>query len=98
MGRLRYDSTLEPILIDDVTLAHLKIVIGTKLRRQESFMMSWLPADESGDGRLTAWIHPSIPLVIAFDQPESVPVDPERVARMMASVNAHGELIVEMMQ
>ncbi|PJI52566.1 hypothetical protein CTI14_40370, partial [Methylobacterium radiotolerans] len=27
----------DPILIEDETLAHLKIVIATKLRRQESF-------------------------------------------------------------
>lgn len=97
MGRLRYDSTLEPINIDDVTLAHMKIIVGTKLRRQESFMMSWVPADESGDGRLTAWIHPSIPLVMAFDSTEPVPVDPERIARMMQSLNAHGELVIDEM-
>ena len=95
MGRLRYDSALESIIVDDVTLAHLKIVIGTKLRRQESFMLSWNPPGESGDGRLLAWIHPSIPLVMAFDEPGIVPVDPERVAHMIQTLNAHGELIIE---
>lgn len=97
MGRLRYDSTLDPIVIDDVTLAHMKIVVGTKLRRQESFMMSWVPGGASPDGRLTAWIHPSIPLVIAFDSPEPILVDAERVSRMMNSLNAHGELMIEEM-
>lgn len=95
MGRLRYDSTLEPIIVDDVTLAHLKIVVATKLRRHESFMMSWQPVGEFADARLTAWIHPSIPLVMAFDQSESPPIDASRVARMMQSLNAHGELRIE---
>ena len=95
MGRLRYDSTLDPIVIDDVTLSHMKIVVGTKLRRQESFMMSWIPGDDSRDGRLTAWIHPSIPLVLAFDSVEPIHVDAERVSRMMNSLNAHGELLIE---
>lgn len=97
MGRLRYDSTLDPIVIDDVTLAHMKIVVGTKLRRQESFMMSWIPGDDSRDGRLTAWIHPSIPLVLAFDSADPIRVDAERVSRMMNSLNAHGELLIEEM-
>jgi hypothetical protein len=98
MGRLRYDSTLEPILIDDVTLAHLKIVIGTKLRRHESFMMTWIPDGDSADGRLVAWIHPSIPLALAFDSAEPITVDPDRIARMMHSLNAHGELVLEQLQ
>nr|WP_201469929.1 hypothetical protein [Microbacterium hydrocarbonoxydans] len=95
MGRLRYDSTLEPIAIDDVTLAHMKIVVGTKLRRQESFMMSWNPTNGLPDARLTAWIHPSIPLVMAFDTADPITVDAERVSRMMNSLNAHGELLIE---
>lgn len=95
MGRLEYNSSRPPIEIEDETLAHLKIIIGTKLRRQESFMMTWLPIGASPDGRLTAWINPSIPLVLAFDDPEMPSIDPARIARMMESLNAHGELIVD---
>ena len=93
MGTLEYNSSHPAIEIDDVTLAHLKIVIGTKLRRQESFMMTWAPGD-SGTARMTAWIHPSIPLVIAFEDPKPAPIDAERVAQMMQHLNAHGEIIV----
>lgn len=53
MGRLRYDGTSDPIIIEDVTLAHLKIIIATKLRRQESFMMTWAPRDSGPNKRAT---------------------------------------------
>ncbi|WP_431072331.1 hypothetical protein [Microbacterium phyllosphaerae] len=97
MGRLTYDSTLDPIIVDDVTLAHMRIIVGTKLPRQESFVMSWTPGSDSRDGRLTAWIHPSNPLGLAFDSAEPIRVDAGRVAAMMNSLNAHGELPIEEM-
>ena len=95
MGRLRYDGTSEPILIDDETLAHLKVVVGTKLRRQESFMMTWLPKPEASSGRLTIWVHPAIPLVFEFDLPTVHAIDPARVAHMMDQLNSRGELVLD---
>lgn len=97
MGILEYNSSHPPIVVDDATLAHLKIIIGTKLRRQESFMMTWLPESKDPAGRLTAWVHPSIPLILAFDEAKMPAIDPARIARMMESLNAHGELIIEQM-
>ncbi|MEV4667425.1 hypothetical protein [Microbacterium sp. LWO12-1.2] len=97
MGTLEYNSSRPPIEIDDETLAHLKIIIATKLRRQESFMMTWLPDDKNPVGRLTAWVHPSIPMVFAFDAPKVPKIDAARIARMMESLNAHGELLIDQM-
>ncbi|CAH0149513.1 hypothetical protein SRABI76_00757 [Microbacterium oxydans] len=98
MGTLEYNSSRPPIDIEDVTLAHLKIIIGTKLRRQESFMMTWLPDDKNPAGRLTAWVHPSIPLILAFDDATMPKIDPKRIARMMESLNSAGELLIDQMQ
>ncbi|PRB17234.1 hypothetical protein [Microbacterium sp. MYb62] len=95
MGRLRYDGTSDPILIEDVTLAHLKIVIATKLRRQESFMMTWRPVNSGEDQRATVWIHPAIPLQFGFDSAENPPVDARVIAEMMQALNASGELILD---
>ncbi|WP_334148234.1 DUF7882 family protein [Microbacterium sp.] len=95
MGTLEYNSSRPPIEIDDVTLAHLKIIIGTKLRRQESFMMTWLPDRENPIGRLTAWVHPSIPVILAFDNAKMPKIDPKRIARMMESLNSAGELLID---
>lgn len=96
MGNLEYNSSRPPIDVDDTTLAHLKIVIGTKLRRQESFMMTWLPDDDKvAAGRLTIWMNPSIPLVFAFDQPRMAAIDPSRIQRMMDLLNSRGELVLD---
>ncbi|MBW8761815.1 MAG: hypothetical protein JF592_04405 [Microbacterium sp.] len=95
MGTLEYNSARPVIDVDDVTLAHLKIVIGTKLRRHESFMMSWLPDEKEHPGRLTIWMHPSIPLALAFDDVAMPAVDMKRIERMMKQLNASGELVLD---
>ncbi|MFK0402216.1 hypothetical protein ACIQTT_07810 [Microbacterium sp. NPDC090225] len=95
MGRLRYDGTSDPIIIEDVTLAHLKIIIATKLRRQESFMMTWVPRDSGVNRRATVWIHPAIPLQFGFDEELPPPVDPQRIAELMQHLNASGELVLD---
>ena len=96
MGTLEYNSARPAIGVDDETLAHLKIVIGTKLRRQESFMMTWLPDDQDkAQGRLTIWMNPSIPLIITFDGPTMPPIDPKRIERMMEDLNGRGELVLD---
>ena len=95
MGRLRYDGTPDPILIEDATLAHLKIVISTKLRRQESFMMTWRPVTDGVDKRATVWIHPAIPLQCGYDAAEQPPLDPRLIAEMMQALNASGELVLD---
>lgn len=95
MGRLKYNGTSGPISIDDEMLTHLKIVIGTKLRRQESFLMTWRPVDGEPDRRLTIWIHPSIPLQFGFDRADSYPIDPQRIAKIMTDLNATGELVLD---
>ncbi len=94
MGQLRYDSYSDPIAIDDVELAQLKVVIGTKLRRQESFMMTWSPADPDSDTPrvCSAWIHPAIPLQFHFYVDPIPPVDAARVTQLMARLNATGDL------
>lgn len=95
MGRLRYDGTSDPILIEDETLAHLKIVIATKLRRQESFMMTWRPVSDGPDRRATVWIHPAIPLQFGYDAEETPQVDAKLIAEMMRVLNATGELVLD---
>ena len=95
MGRLRYDGTSDPITIEDVTLAHLKIIIATKLRRQESFMMTWIPRDGGVNRRATVWIHPAIPLQFGFDEEAPPAVDPKRIAELMQHLNASGELVLD---
>lgn len=51
---------------DDRTLAHLKAVIGRKLRRQESFFLSWTKPAEEGGGRVSLWLSPSSSMAFLF--------------------------------
>ena len=95
MGKLEYNSSHPAIEIDDDTLAHVKILIATKLRRQESFMMTWLPLGDGPDRRASVWIHPAIPLRFGFDTAEHTAIDTHRVAEMMHALNSSGELILD---
>lgn len=95
MGTLEYNSSHPAIEIEDETLTHLKIVIGTKLRRHESFMMTWLADETNTAGRLTIWMHPAIPLVIAFEDTKMPVIDQKRLERMMEHLNARGELVLD---
>jgi len=91
---LEYNSSRPPIEVDDETLAHVKIVIGTKLRRLESFMMTW-PADKKRSGRTTVWMNPAIPLVFEFDSNDVLSIAPSRIERMMGRLNSRGELVLD---
>ena len=88
MGFLSYGTAV--IEYDDRTLAHLQIVIATKLRPRESFMMSWRNAADVGDGRGAVWVEPSIPLYFNFDGSRPPTIDREWVERLavMASSSA----------
>lgn len=94
MGKLRYDGTSEPIDIDDATLGHLKLIIGTKLRRQESFMMTWRPL-HGEQRRASIWIHPAIPLQFLFDDADAPHIEKHRVEELMMRLNATGELVID---
>jgi hypothetical protein len=65
MGKLTYDSTVV-VDFEDRLLAHLQMVITTKLRRGESFAFSWRDEAAVGDGRTTIWLHPGLPLVFKY--------------------------------
>ncbi|MEA9985527.1 ATP-dependent DNA ligase [Subtercola vilae] len=66
MGKLIYGSPGTDIDFDDRVLAHLRVVIVTKLRRGESFTMQYASGLDSGAGHGSLWMHPSIPLQFRF--------------------------------
>jgi hypothetical protein len=67
MGYLSYDHNTVEIQVDDRTLAHLQIVIINKLRRHESFALSWTEPVTAGSGRGTIWVHPATNLHFRFE-------------------------------
>lgn len=65
MGKFTYNSGLV-VDFDDRLLAHLQVVIATKLRRHESFVFSWRDDDNVGDGRTSIWLDHTIPMVFKY--------------------------------
>lgn len=66
MGKFIYGTPAIAVDFDDRVLAHLKVVILSKVRRGESFTFSWEYTVASGSGHSSIWIHPTIPLQFDF--------------------------------
>lgn len=90
MGMIYYDADTEPIHVEDRALAHLKVVIATKLRRNESFTLSWKHPEGDAPGRSTIWLHPSIPLRFVFDTTEPPKLVAEWISAMANSAHSTG--------
>ncbi|PVW04167.1 hypothetical protein DEA06_09030 [Microbacterium sp. Gd 4-13] len=94
MGTIYYGGSATPIQIEDRALAHLKVVIATKLRRGESFTVSWRHPDDQPHGRSTVWLHPSIPLRFVFDDPEPALLSREWVEELANSASSSGGIML----
>jgi hypothetical protein len=88
MGTLFYAG--EAIPMDDRTLAHLKVAVVTKLRRGESFTLSWSHGDDAVAGRTTIWMHETIPLRFEFLDPEPPKLHREWIEEILRSANTTG--------
>jgi len=92
VGTLQYDGIL--IEFDDRLLAHLQIVIVQKIRRGESFLMSWRDSSETGSGRSAIWIHPTQNLYFKFYGSRPSAINLEWVEELMNSANSPRGLLV----
>ena len=92
MGTLKYDGS--SVDFDDRVLAHLEVVIVQKLRRQESFLMTWQDSEESGNGRTGIWINPMSILTFHFVSSERAQIDRVWLERLMVSANSTMGLFV----
>jgi hypothetical protein len=66
MGELIYGSARVAVAFDNRALAHLQAVIGSKLRRHESFFFTWTNGVEHGGGRDSIWVDGAIPLQFLY--------------------------------
>ncbi|HEY1530014.1 MAG TPA: ATP-dependent DNA ligase [Galbitalea sp.] len=92
MGTLQYDGVL--VEFDDRLLAHLQIVIVQKIRRGESFLMSWRDAPETGDGHSAIWIHPTQNLYFKFMGSRSPAINQDWLEQLTLSANSPRGLLV----
>lgn len=94
MGVLYYGSPETGIEIEDRALSHLKIVIATKLRRGESFTVSWVHPEDQPGGRSTIWLHPSIPLRFVFDSAEPPEISRSWIEELANSAHSSGGIVL----
>lgn len=96
MGQLYYGDSGEPIDIPDRLLAHLKVVITTKLRRAESFTLTWRHLEGTGRGRSSLWLQESIPLRFVFETAEPEQLDPAWLQDMANKASSSSGLVVDL--
>jgi hypothetical protein len=94
VGTIYYGGSATPLHIEDRALAHLKVVIATKLRRGESFTVSWRHPDDEPRGRTTIWLHPSIAMRFVFDEPEPPEIDRRWLEELAKSANTSGGILL----
>lgn len=98
MGYLFYGASTQPIEIPDRLLAHIKVVIATKLRRGESFTLSWQHPAGEPEGRSTIWLQPAIELRFVFGNPEPEKLDSALLQRFANDAGSTAGLIVDLAQ
>ena len=91
MGTLTYDSKLVATF-DDRLLAHLQVVIWSKLRRGEQFSFTWVDSQRSGLGRTSIWVSPSVSMAFDFYGSKTPVLNVKWVEALTKSANSPGGL------
>ncbi|WP_241987592.1 ATP-dependent DNA ligase [Cryobacterium sp. TMT1-66-1] len=92
MGSLTYDRVV--VEIDDRTLAHLQLVIAQKLRRSESFLLSWQDSAAVGSGRSSIWMNPAIPLYFKYAGGHAAKLNRQWIEDLSCSANSAQGLVI----
>src|SRR6187431_2683194 len=95
VGLLYYGFESQPAEMPDRILAHLKLVATTKLRRGESFTLTWRHAEGMPEGRTSIWMQPSIPLRFVFATAEPEQLDPDYLQELAISANSANGLMID---
>jgi hypothetical protein len=95
MGQMYYAGSTEPIEIPDRILAHLKVVVSTKLRRSESFPLSWQRGEGPDAERSTIWLHAAIPLRFEVSQAAATNIDRGYLNELATAANSTGGIVVD---
>lgn len=93
MGKLIYARSEIEIDVADRALLHLQLVIGTKLRRGESFFFSWKEDVAVGSGRSSIWLTPSLLLYFRFGKSNVGPVNKEWMDLLRRSADSSQGLV-----
>lgn len=96
MGKLYYGLSTEAIEMPDRILAHLKVLVTTKLRRSESFALSWDQLIGDRVQRTSIWLQPSIPLRFEVDAESSRCLDRNYLQDLAQAAQSSAGIIIEL--
>jgi hypothetical protein len=91
MGVLSYGGS--EYEFDDRVLSHLQVVITTKLRRRESFALTWMP-ENAEYGRESIWIDNGFPIRFRFTEATGSPLNREWLEQLMESTHRPAGLVL----
>jgi hypothetical protein len=92
MGRLIYGARGVRIEMEDLLLAHLQVLAISKLRRGESFSMSWSEQIDGIDCSRSIWLNPQVELVWEYTSVRPSKLDPRRLESMATQAASNGGL------
>lgn len=92
MGLLIYGN--HEFNFDDRVLSHLKLAVGQKLARQESFFLSWVKPLEEGSGRVSIWVSPYVAMAFRFAGSRQPQINEGWVRAMVSLANTPRGLVV----
>lgn len=96
MGTLYYGASGRPIEMPDRILAHLKVLISTKLRRSESFPLSWDQIVDGAVERSSIWLHCSIPLEFRMDAEAASQLDRAYLQQLADAANTSAGVVIDL--
>lgn len=91
MGKLLYSAAQFSATFTDRELAHLKLVMVAKLRRNEPFTFSW---DKPEGGRVSLWIAGQVPLIFEFDNATPVEINRDWIDEMSQAASSLNGLVL----
>jgi hypothetical protein len=92
MGELLYGNANVSVSFEDRALVHLQTVIGSKLRRHESFFFTWVTGVEHGGGRESVWLDGAIQIRFSYTRNTREILNREWIELLNKSANSSAGL------
>jgi hypothetical protein len=90
MGKLTYGALQREIVMGDVLLAHVEVVVLSRLRRNNAFALRWTETVEGrSDVRRTIWIHQGADLYFEYDTAEQGELDRDMLDRLAKAADSN---------
>jgi hypothetical protein len=97
MGKLTYGAIQREIVMDDNLLAHIEVVVLSRLRRNNAFALRWTETVEgSTDVRRTIWVHQGSDLYFEYETPTQGELDHQLLDKLAKSADSNAGINLRM--